>query len=102
MEIEDRSDIEIARRAFAGGWVTDDATRADLLKQLVDIARNPTSSTRDKTSAVKAIQAGERLSLVERETELREKAAGVLGDEQGILALLAHIQSLKVKPNDQV
>lgn len=92
MEIENRSDIETVRRSFARGWITDDATRISLRQQLEKIALDPTASAREKTSALKALLAAERLSLTEREVELKERTAGVLGDEEGVVALLKYIE----------
>lgn len=101
MEIEDRGDSELARRAFAHGWITDHDVRVDLRKQLERIVLDPKASARDKTSAIKALISAERIALTEREVELKERTAGVLGDESDILALLQYIDARKTKATEE-
>ncbi|WP_165063453.1 hypothetical protein [Paludisphaera rhizosphaerae] len=92
MELESRSDVALARQAFAGGWITDNDTRISLRQQLEKIALDPKVSPREKTSALKALLAAERLALTEREVSMKERLSeGGAGDN--ILALVSLIEA---------
>jgi hypothetical protein len=84
-------DARLAERALRESWDVPAELRPELVQVLADLARSPTASPRERTSAIKALLQASRINLDAIQTAMA-------ADYQDVLAELEELRGAEVGP----